>query len=253
MAACASTQKRSVVLKDVVDVLGVEEQLDTKMASAKTNQAEFEAIVIPSLSARYTLLSLNVDLVRNADRNRPVDQRTINQTGSLGRAMLVAALLFLAGCDRGPAPLPPESIQIRINLLCSTCDDFLRCELSDVVPEANSYRLYRLREKSFWAQIATIWDYLIQLFRQKTADVRPLTVYENEGERRRIVSSEAKARVDAAAGLILLPDSVIDMRNGQWRTLNGDLQGQCRALPRREGYAWVRAMLGRELPVERAP
>lgn len=253
MAACASTQKRSAVLKDVVDIFGVEEQLDTNMVSAKTNQEEFEAIVISPLSARYTLLSPKVDLVRNADRNRPVDQRIINRTGSLGRAMLVGILLLLAGCDRGPAPLPPESLQIRINLLCSTCDDFLRCEVADVVPETNSYRLHRLREKSFWAQIATIWDYLIQLFRQKTVDVRPLTIYENEGERRRIVSSEAKARVDAAAGLILLPDSIIDMRKGQWRTLNGDLQGQCRTLPRREGYAWVRAMLGRELPVGRVP
>jgi len=223
------------------------------MVSAKTNQEEFEAIVISPLSARYTLLSPKVDLVRNADRNRPVDQRIINRTGSLGRAMLVGILLLLAGCDRGPAPLPPESLQIRVNLLCSTCDDFLRCEVADVVPETNSYRLHRLREKSFWAQIATIWDYLIQLFRQKTVDVRPLTIYENEGERRRIVSSEAKARVDAAAGLILLPDSIIDMRKGQWRTLNGDLQGQCRTLPRREGYAWVRAMLGRELPVGRVP
>jgi len=253
MAACASTQKRSAVLKDVVDIFGVEEQLDTNMVSAKTNQEEFEAIVISPLSARYTLLSPKVDLVRNADRNRPVDQRIINRTGSLGRAMLVGILLLLAGCDRGPAPLPPESLQIRVNLLCSTCDDFLRCEVADVVPETNSYRLHRLREKSFWAQIATIWDYLIQLFRQKTVDVRPLTIYENEGERRRIVSSEAKARVDAAAGLILLPDSIIDMRKGQWRTLNGDLQGQCRTLPRREGYAWVRAMLGRELPVGRVP
>lgn len=162
--------------------------------------------------------------------------------------MLISMVLLMAGCDRGPLPLPPESLQIRINLLCSTCDDFLRCERASAAPAANSYRLYRLREKTFWAQIATIWDYLIQLLRRKTSDTRPLSVYDNQGDLRRVLTAEGRARVDAAAGLILLPDSAIDMRNGDWRNSTGDLQGTCRTLPRREGYAWVRAMLGRELP-----
>ncbi len=223
------------------------------MAEANTHMEEFEAIVIPPLSARYTLLSLKVDLVGSADRNRRVTLPRLIKSTRLGSATLVAALLLVAGCERGPAPLPSESLQIRINLLCSTCDDFLRCEVSGVTPEANAYRLYRLREKSFWAQIATIWDYLIQLVRRKTTDVRPLSVYENHGELRRVSSVVGKARIDAASGLIQLPDSTIDMRNGEWRTSTGELQGQCRAVPRREGYAWVRAMLGRELPAGKSP
>jgi hypothetical protein len=61
------------------------------------------------------------------------------------------------------------------------------------------------------------------------------------------------ARVDAAVGLISLPDSSIDMRNGEWRDLRGESQGRCTTLPRREGYAWVRALLGRELPTTATP
>jgi hypothetical protein len=253
MVACASTQKLSVVFAGTIEVTGAKEQPDSSKPAANVQKEEFEAIFGPPLSARYTLLSLKVDLAGSADRNRRVTLLRVMKSTRLGQTMLIAALLLVAGCDRGPSPLPPESLQIRINLLCSTCDDFLRCEVSGVTPQADSYRLYRLREKSFWAQIATIWDYLVQLVRRKTTDVRPLSVYENQGERRRVSSVVGKARIDAAAGLIQLPDSIVDMRNGEWRTPTGELQGQCRTLPRREGYAWVRAMLGRDLPAGRAP
>jgi hypothetical protein len=165
----------------------------------------------------------------------------------------MTAFLLFVGCARGPTPLPPEALQIRINLLCTTCDDFLRCELAESERGGQDYRLYRLREKSFWAQIATIWDYLVQLLRRKTTDTRPLTVYENRGAIRQVLNTEGRAQVDAASGLIRLPDSSIDMRNGDWRTLAGTVQGQCRTLPRREGYAWVRSMLGRDLPTGSPP
>lgn len=166
------------------------------------------------------------------------------------RGWFVAASLgslLLVGCTRGPAALPAESLQIRINLLCTTCDDFLRCTRSADAGRPEVYHLYRLREKSFWAQIATIWDYLVQWLQRKTSDQRPLTIYLNEGEARRVLDMSGVARIDAVAGLISLPDSSIDMRNGEWRNPRGELQGQCVTLPRREGYAWVRALLGRDL------
>ena len=167
--------------------------------------------------------------------------------------MLMTVFLLFVGCARGPTPLPPEALQIRINLLCTTCDDFLRCELSESERGGQDYRLYRLREKSFWAQIATIGDYLVQLVRRKTTDTRPLTIYENRGAIRQVLNTEDRAQVDAAAGLIRLPDASIDMRNGDWRALDGAVQGQCRTLPRREGYAWVRSILGRDLPTGNPP
>ncbi|MBU6379005.1 MAG: hypothetical protein KJS95_10795 [Gammaproteobacteria bacterium] len=174
------------------------------------------------------------------------------RSGGRLAALGLACLLGLAACDRGPAPLPPEALQIRINLLCTTCDDFLRCtRTADAGSER--YLLYRLREKSFWAQIATIWDYLVQWLRRKSADTRPLTIYENVNDARRVVLVEGRARVDAVSGLIALPDASIDMRNGDWRDRAGELQGRCSTLKRREGYAWVRGLLGRELPKAGAP
>jgi len=162
--------------------------------------------------------------------------------------LALIALLTLAGCDRGAAPLSTEALQVRINLLCTTCDDFLRCERAADVDRDEVYRLYRLREKSFWAQIATIGDYLVQWLRRKTSDSRPLTIYENDGNRKRVALEEGWARIDMVAGLIMLPDSSIDMRSAEWRTLTGEPQGRCLALKRRDGYSWVRGFLGRELP-----
>lgn len=162
--------------------------------------------------------------------------------------LVLVALLTLTGCDRGAAPLSAESLQIRINLLCTTCDDFLRCERTLDAGRDEVYRLYRLREKSFWAQIATIWDYLVQWVQRKTSDKRPLTIYETDGNQKRVVLEEGQARVDMVAGLITLPDSSIDMRSAEWRTPTGELQGRCTTLKRRDGYAWMRSLLGRELP-----
>lgn len=176
--------------------------------------------------------------------------RSLRLARGMARLMMLLMISALvAGCDRGPKPLPPESLKIRINLLCTTCDDFLRCERVDTDAEAEAYRIYRLREKSVWAQIATIWDYLVQWIRKKTNDVRPLTIYDNLGEVRQIVSEDERAQIDMAAGLLSLPDSSIDLRNGEWRGTDGALQGRCRTMPRREGYAWVRALLGRALPI----
>ena len=167
--------------------------------------------------------------------------------------LVLGSLSLLAACDRGPEALPAEALQIRINLLCTTCDDFLRCERSAAADRSEVYLIYRLREKSFWAQIATIWDYLVQWLRRKTRDQRPLTVYLNDGDTRRILEPAGRAKVDAVAGLITLPDSSIDMRNGDWRDQRGELQGRCSTMPRRAGYAWVRGLLGRELPAKAEP
>ena len=158
---------------------------------------------------------------------------------------ILAAVLLQGACSRGPEPLPAAELGIRINLLCTTCDDFLQCRASSAT---DSFTLYRLGEKSFWGQIATIWDYLIQSVRRKTSDRRRLTVYLEQAGQRRMLSAEGIARVDMVSGLISVPDSLIDMRDGSWRSPQGELLGRCVTLPRRQGYAWVREFLGRPLP-----
>jgi len=162
----------------------------------------------------------------------------------------IAAALLLASCSRGPQPLPPESLRIRINILCSTCDDFIACTMATASPPAMPAPtvIYRLREKGFWAQVATIGDYLVQLFRRKVRDERPLTVYVEDRGQRRVTGDGLRATVDLSTGMLAVPDGGIDLRDGTWRTAMGSPRGACATMPRREGYAFVRALLGRPLP-----
>jgi len=163
------------------------------------------------------------------------------------RLYWLVIVLLLAGCTRSADPIPAEQLTIKINLLCTTCDDFLRCTTTESTAEDPAV-LYRLREKSFWAQIATIWDYLIQWAQRKTSDSRPLTVYHDEPGSSRILLDNARARVDSVSGLITLPAATIDMRSGAWLRA-GEQVGSCVALPRRAGYAWLREFLQKPLPV----
>ncbi len=163
---------------------------------------------------------------------------------------LLSSLLLL-GCTPRAQPLPTEQLQIRINLLCTTCDDFLQCTATGQSPNSG-FTLYRLREKSFFAQIATIWDYLIQWVHRKTSDSRPLTIYEEKDSAPRVLVADAVAKVDMVTGLIMLPDSTIDMRDGNW-IVNGESAGVCRTMVRRDGYRWLRSLLNKPLPTGIAP
>lgn len=162
--------------------------------------------------------------------------------------VVLFSALFVAACAPRAERLPADQLQIRINLLCTTCDDFLQCR-AEPDSESVEFTLYRLREKTFWAQVATIWDYLIQSIRPKTADTRPLSIYRQQAVDGQIVRQTLqegeRARVDMVTGMISLPDSRIDMRNGEWRDLRGEVNGFCSAMTRREGYAWIRSLLGR--------
>lgn len=167
-------------------------------------------------------------------------------------AAATALLAVLAGCNAGKPLVPPnEGFAIKLNLLCTTCDDFLDCRRDDapVTPPAPGARppllMYRLKEKSFWQQIATIGDYLFQAFRQKRSDERPLAIYRDDGQRRSIEQVPTRAFIDAAAGTLTLPDGVIDLRSGAWLDTRGERLGACKALVRRDGYALVREFLGR--------
>ena len=169
-----------------------------------------------------------------------------------GWAVGLAALLLLAGCNAGKKITPPnEGFAIKVNLLCTPCDDFLDCRRdgAPATPPAPGARqpllIYRLKEKGFWAQIATIGDYLFQLFRQKKDDLRPLAIYRDDGFKRSVEQVPTRAFVDGLAGTITLPDSVIDMRSGDWLDAKGARLGACTALKRRDGYALMREFLGR--------
>jgi hypothetical protein len=163
---------------------------------------------------------------------------------------LLLLVSLLGACGRAGGHTSSKDLVIPINLRCTTCDDFIRCTRQDAPANATTGRpdttVYRLKEKTFWAQIATIADYLLQFVRDKTLDERPLAIYRKTAKARTIEHDRAwRAQVDVLAARITLPDHSIDQRTGAWYDAAGRNVGQCQALPRREGYALVREFLGK--------
>jgi hypothetical protein len=165
--------------------------------------------------------------------------------------LALASGVALSACNLGKPLVPPnDGFAIQLNLLCTTCDDFLHCRREPDEPVAppggrEPRLVYRLKEKSFWAQIATIGDYLFQAFRQKRTDERPVALYRDDGVTRTVEPLPTRAFIDAAAGTLALPDSRIDLKNGDWLNERGERIGRCEAMVRRDGYRMVREFLGR--------
>jgi hypothetical protein len=151
--------------------------------------------------------------------------------------MLVAAWLTACSSDRHDVRL-----EIPINALCTTCNDFIRCDRAQVPdsPIADmGATLYHLRPKSFFAQIATILDYLLQAFRDREADRRPLTVY------RGATARESEAVTDLLRHRITVPDGWIDQVNGEWYEGTQAI-GRCRLLTMADGRKLLQEFQGGE-------
>lgn len=153
-----------------------------------------------------------------------------------GAAALVAAMALTA-CTPKP---PGIELAIPVNPLCTTCDDFVRCEAAGQTD--GSYSLLHLENKSFWAQIATIADYLLQAVRERKTDLRPLAIYSSAGG---APQRGGAAVTDLVAHRIAIPDGWIDQVNGEWHGADDGVKGQCRLLPLAEGRALVKELRAR--------
>ncbi len=130
---------------------------------------------------------------------------------------------------------------IPINAKCTTCEDFIRCDGSsgNAAVYDPTFDIYRLEPKGMLAQLATVWEFLIQLFYTRTEDVRPLSVYaQRPGTTEafaRSITGGAEARIDLVEHRIAVPDGWIDQVTGQRRGLDNTPRGYCGVLTPTEG------------------
>ena len=166
--------------------------------------------------------------------------------GRPARAAVLGLTLAMAVAACTPRPSDVELL-IPINPLCTTCDDFIRCESAAPPGEATgaaAWSLYHLRPKTFFAQIATILDYLLQLFRERTEDLRPLTIHAPGAG----MTVSAEAVTDLTRHRISVPGGWIDQVNGEWHDTGDRVTGQCRLLPIAEGRKQVKELRGATAP-----
>jgi hypothetical protein len=150
------------------------------------------------------------------------------------RAAPLALVLLLAACAR-QEPLP--ELLIPINPLCTTCNDFIRCDAAARPGEpvqGGDYTMFHLQPKSMLAQMATIFDFLLQHFRQREEDRRPVAVYSTRRRGLEPVTG-AEAVTDLRRHRIAVPEGRIDQASGAWHGADGALLGQCRLVPVAEG------------------
>lgn len=160
-------------------------------------------------------------------------------------ATALALCLWLGAC--GSAAPSQSGFRIAVDLRCTTCNDFVRCAANDAdaANPQTSVTVYRLREKSFWSQVATIGDYLFQWVRSKSSDRRAFVAYKRV-EGMWSTAAAGEAIIDTTAAKIVLGGESIDQRSGAWMTPGA--AGLCALMPRKEGFALVRQLLGRPLP-----
>jgi hypothetical protein len=157
---------------------------------------------------------------------------------TMRKLLLIACIGLLAGCQ--PAPTGVD-LSIPINARCTTCNDYVRCDgaAGSAAIYDPTFDLYHLQPKDLLAQIATIWDYLVQMLRAKSEDRRPLTIYSQRPGRDRAfdreVTRDSEARIDLVTHRIEVPGAWVDQQTGAWHHDNDQVAGQCRLLSRDEG------------------
>jgi hypothetical protein len=151
---------------------------------------------------------------------------------------VVVLVVFLMGCA---APTPQVELLIPVNAKCTTCEDFIRCEgnSGNAAVYDPSFDIYRLEPKGTLAQLATVWEFLIQLFYTRTEDIRPLSIYaQRPGETeafKRSTTNNAEARIDLVRHRINLPDGWIDQVTGERHGADDALRGSCRVMAPADG------------------
>lgn len=143
--------------------------------------------------------------------------------------MLGATALAVLGCTPPPTTAQVTGpLALDVPELCTKCLEVLRCESGD------RETIYVLHEKSFGAQIATIWTYLVWLVRVKTEDFRDASILVRErvaGEWGPVSrTDDLRARLDIWNRRIELPGAVISLRDASWTDAAGAPLGRCTQL-----------------------
>jgi hypothetical protein len=154
------------------------------------------------------------------------------------KVLVMLALGAVAGCG---SPAPQVELLIPVNALCTTCEDFIRCDAGSANPAVYdpNFDIYRLEPKGTLAQLATVWEFLIQLFYTRTEDFRPLSIYSQRpgtvAPFERTITGDAEARTDLVQHRILVPQGWIDQVTGERHGAEDQLLGSCRLLKPAEG------------------
>lgn len=129
----------------------------------------------------------------------------------------------------------------RFGEICTMCEAIVLCEADgnntqyERIPEGGSFALYHLQTRTFWSQVATIWEWFITNFDPESLAVaghtRPVTVYTVNGGR----WSEPQtvvARLSLDPATVVIDEHAIDRVDRRWfHSPTAQPAGFCQRLP----------------------
>lgn len=116
--------------------------------------------------------------------------------------------------------------------LCTMCEAYLRCTPDPTTDAADrAETLYFFRTKTFWAQIATIWDYFALWFDPVTSQERPATIYRIAAPQTDDAVIQTMTYLSEEAARIEIDNSWVDRNSGEWFTMDDTKIGMCDRRP----------------------
>jgi len=124
--------------------------------------------------------------------------------------------------------------------ICTMCEVTILCETGNQVPtfnsipSAGSFTLYHLQTRTFWSQIATIWEWFIANFNSESlapGHSRPVKVYAVEsGTWSGHTTIEAQIALEPP--VLTLGEHLVDRTNQAWMTAGDAIPlGYCQRMP----------------------
>ncbi|NKB45619.1 MAG: hypothetical protein GKS03_15210 [Alphaproteobacteria bacterium] len=123
--------------------------------------------------------------------------------------------------------------------LCTMCEAYVQCrpEPADSTTDRD-FTLYYFQNKTFWGQIATIWDYFARWFDPVTSQSRPATVYKFSSDAT-VTETPLTAYLSVAESEIQIEKTRIDRTKHSWMNEGGDEIGTCKRLGIPESMAMI--------------
>jgi hypothetical protein len=140
--------------------------------------------------------------------------------------------------------------------VCTMCEVIILCDPGNSaseqtsIPESGSFTLYHLETRTFWSQIATIWEWFITNFRADSlaasGHTRPAKVYKVDNGIW-LTPARIEARLILDPGIIELGNRHINRVNREWLNVaNSKKLGYCQRMPLWESLETIATETGGE-------
>ena len=125
--------------------------------------------------------------------------------------------------------------------ICTMCEAIVYCDADinatprDEIPDSGSFTVYHLQTRTFWSQIATIWEWFVTNFSSeslaRSGHSRPVHIFHVEAGRW-TPPEFLDAHLSLEPAFITIGDIKIDRIEGRWlEAADSHLIGFCQRLP----------------------